>query len=478
MRRDHEESASLVLKNSRGEVRCSVLLERDAAHLHPNRLSLIGRREDWVAFLPISGGGTVTWTVAGDPDWYSRQGSRHKVSRSGTALIRSNGMASGDSISDDTIQKFADLEILEGREDTSFGRAEDGSRGLSAHYDFLPRPLDWFAYSRRNPLQGGRVRRGDWFTVGALRLRVVSSEHHRDDRRLSQELEVITLPGVEITPRGPIEADAFEQQADALWFGLRILISFAHRQLTTPLSVVRHRPDGVSHEWRSVAVQPREQRPDHVYEEPPVRGHPGAFLAKAGAAVLRLQEHRERLHAAAFGYATSFATPLLEARLTACVEALERLVSVFEAVKGVEREIVPRSAWRRTGKALRKTVDELDLPRELKASLKRSLTAPAGLTLQDRLDRMIRHYRRHWSPTDRSIAGGVAGMIAARNHIVHGRMISDSQGLFVEVLRSRFLFEKLFLDLLGCDAFHQAGRAAWIIESETRMRRRLEPDGD
>ena len=68
------------------------------------------------------------------------------------------------------------------------------------------------------------------------------------------------------------------------------------------------------------------------------------------------------------------------------------------------------------------------------------------LSLQDRIKRMARHYRRQRRNKAARVFEGIETMVRLRNALVHGRKVEDHQLLYVETVRSRALFEQLFLD--------------------------------
>ena len=72
------------------------------------------------------------------------------------------------------------------------------------------------------------------------------------------------------------------------------------------------------------------------------------------------------------------------------------------------------------------------------------------LSLQERIERMARKYRRHWAEHDLKLLTGLARLIKTRNDIVHGRLVRDYNALYIELERGRAIFERLFLNLVGC----------------------------
>lgn len=465
MRREYAKSATIILTADGRTASCSCRLERDPGHLCYNRISLLGDKEAWRRVLPLQRTGEVDWTLYENERWYPEQGASQRTVTSGTAFIRSLGMMEGVSVHPDGIQDFADLEILEFVETHRF--AEPSNRRRAIEYTFLQRPRDWFPHKRRLSLAHGLTRRGDWFQAGSVRFRSVLHGELRDDSRLSREVELIGLPGFELESVGHLDFDGFAHAAERLWFCLRIAVSFRYRQLLHPLRTFTTRENEFSIKWMPQAVEPRESDRD-AYREGPIRGSTQSFFAQGARRLLLLYEHRESLHAAVYGYATSYSATLVEGRLTACVEALERLLGVFERIHGLDREIIDKKIWRRAGAQLRKAVDGLELTPAQAAAVRQNLASPVTMTLQDRLERMVRRYRKGWSTNDLSLAK-LDSMILLRNHIVHGRIITDYQSLHIETLRAQTLFELLFLAMLGCHAFVGSGHSRWTIRAHDNV---------
>lgn len=466
MRRDHQTTATVTLTGANGSTTCSCRLERDPGYMHYNRMILVGDRRAWVAAFPLQGEGQLTWRLHEDPNWFAQQGARRRNLTAGTAYFRSIGMAAGVAIDPNGIQDFADLDILEITDTHEYGDVADAE--LCVEYLFLQRPKGWTPYRRSLSFPKGLTHRGDWFTVGLLRCRMVAHGHLRDDRRLSDEVELINLPGFEIAPVDNMTFVDFQREAERLWFCLRILIGFSNRQIALPLGAHWKRQGELSTSWQTLAVRPREVSESH--QDGPIRGATAPFFARAAKKLLAIDHHRELLHAAVHGYANSYGTSPLEGRLTSCVEGIERLVGVFESVAGLERVIVGKKAWRTAGATLRGTVDGLGLEPDQAKALRSSLAMPPILRSQDRVERMIHRYRRNWSVNDRALARRLGDLISTRNRIVHGGMIADFSALHAETLCSQTLFELLFLDLVGCHRLGGSGHARWMIRSHDSAR--------
>lgn len=462
MRQDYASSAGIILRSGERSAACSCRLERDPGHLSYNRIVLVGDRDSWKSVLPLRSAHKVEWQLHENEDWYSAQASRQRTFTSGTAFIRSIGMSNGVAVHPTGVQDFGTLDILEFTETSQFGKDDDTHRSME--FTFLQRPVDWNPWKRRFSFQTGLSRRGDWFKVGSTRFRSVLHGELRNDPRLSREVELIELPGFEVEPVGSGDQAVFPELADRLWFCLRILVSFRHRQLLYPLRIVAVREDQISVMWRPQVVEPRQKK--EVYRDGPITGSPDSFFATGARRLLAIPEHREAIHAAVYGYASSYAMTLVEGRLTACVEALERLIGVFEQTHGLGRELVDPKTWKTASKKLRKAVDDLGLSPVQAQAVRQNLAGPLNMPLEARLERMIQRYRRRWSAQEMGVSK-LTTMIQLRNHIVHGRMISDYGALQVEILRAQTLFELLFLNMLGCHAFFGSDHARWIIDAHS-----------
>ncbi len=469
---DHESSVSITLiGGGGGTLRCSALLERDPEYLRWNRITLLGSHDDYIAALRLHGHGELRWELHNNPDWPGGEVREDQHRTGGTATFRSIGMASGISIAPDSIQRFGDLRIFEFSERTT----APGSKGPSAEYWFLQRPRDWYAYPRRMRRTTGISHRGDWLKMPGtgLRFRLLSIGHPRNDPRLSRETELIQLPGVEMRPTGEVADDAFLEEAEDLWFALRILVAFRYRLYPHTVAEFREVAGEYSRTWHPVPVEPRETTDERV--DPPFYGAIDRFLVRGAASLLPYRKHRELLHAAVFGYANSYKTFLLEGGLTSCVEAIERLVTAFEVISALEREVMDRRQWRKVATTLKRSVEGLQLEPSQARKVKRSLASPATLSLEERILRMAAVQRRRWKDGDRQLLAGVADMIRLRNAIVHGRLADDINEVFVELVRARALFEVLFLNFLNCSGFDRSGHAHMIVAHHREMQSERHP---
>lgn len=76
---------------------------------------------------------------------------------------------------------------------------------------------------------------------------------------------------------------------------------------------------------------------------------------------------------------------------------------------------------------------------------------------------MVSIYSDRWNQGDRDIFKGIDHMIKARNAIVHGRLVDSSERLMAEVFRAQIVFEKLFMEFIGCFSYYSTGSAVQYL---------------
>jgi hypothetical protein len=456
-RHENGQPVTIILSSDEGErITCSALLHQDPHHLKWNRLSLLGAHDDMLDLMRTDVGGAVQWSLFVNPDWPDMGGD---YQTSGRGFVRSTGMTSGLNIALDSIQTFADIDLFEISENIS----GPGWTRTAAHFWFLQRPVGWYPNRRRLTPRPELSAYGDWRKVAKLgiRFRFATIGHARHDPRVSRETELIEIPSLDIEPLSAPDAATFPALAEDIWFSLRIFLTFRYRQMITPLMESHERAGGLDQTWHVVAVEPRTLRSDHDSE--PFYGAVDEIFARVLPTLHELKPQRELLHGAAWGYAESFRGAVTESALTSVVEALERLVCAYEEINGLSRDLVGRAAWKPVAKILKAAVDGIELDADLKARIKRGLAFPATLSLQERLERMADNYRANWTSEDRALLEGLPAMIKARNDIVHGRVVADLEPVYVELVRARAIFERLFLDVIGCKKRDLSGWANLIV---------------
>jgi len=473
---DFERSVSLVIKDRQGaEMRVSAVFHQDAHYLRHNRIALIGTRDQQIELLRLDTDGEIDWTLHTRPDWNLSEDGSYKQSETGKGWVRSSGMTQGLTIADDSIQPFADLQILE-----SCDRIEHGYHGgMGAKYVFLQRPHGWYVHNRAWRTPDPPRKTGVWKKVKLLgiKFRLLQLTLHRDDARTATEVERLDLPGIEMAPiASDMDPAAFYEGADRLWFLIRLLLVFRFRQFITPLQEVRSGAGKHNVIWHSVKLEPRERARNHA--DPPFLAPNETYLAKGATALLALEGKRELLHAAAYGYASSYTSGVMETGLTLCVEGIERLIEAFEQSRGLTRETVDKKRWNKLGRAARKLATPLaETPTERQA-IERALSMVPTMTLIERITRMVAAIRPAWRKLASELLEQAPAMIKMRNDIVHGRMVEDMNALRIELMRAQVLFERIWLAQLNCGDLRGSGWPLLAIRNhDADVNARAEPGG-
>lgn len=249
---DFERVVSVKLIGKSGhEMHCSALLERDPGFFCWNRISLIGNEGDKDAAVRLQREGLVEWYLHHNASSPFEGNDEEGSCTGGSALLRAITHYSGNNIAQYSVQKFADLDILEYRHNVSFLLINK----TAAEYWFLQRPHNWNTYLQKRE---NLTYFSEWkFVESGLEFRLVSIGKLRSDRRTSKEVELIRLPGVQMRPHADVPIASFVEAADDLWFNLRIMITFRFRVYTTTLAEFRKAPGEYSEIWHPAAVEPR-----------------------------------------------------------------------------------------------------------------------------------------------------------------------------------------------------------------------------
>jgi len=465
-----EKVASIKLTDVTGEVReASALFHQDPQYLHANRISLIGNRQHDLEMLGFGDDGLTEWQCHIRTDWKLSDDPNYAHVQRGKGILRSTGMTHGVMIADDSIQPFAEIEVIEAIDELH----AEGISGLEIEYWFLQRPKEDWYIQRRNWSKPEPIKlTGSWNKISSLGLkfRLLRIAYHRDDERITQERERIELPGVEIQPISTMEKAQFFAAAEELWFSFRILMAFRYRQFVHTLAEFKRSERLRENTWHSIRLEPRYRRRSYESHDPPFWGRIEGYLAKGAARLAQMTPQRELLHAAAFGYASSYTAAVLESGHTACVEGIERLVETFEQVNGLTRERIDRKRWRTLGKAVRHQARTVDATPKEHDAIQRALSDVPKLHLLERIERMVKSLPIKSRHGPVKLLDGAGAMITARNEIVHGRMIKDYGDLQIERLRAQTLFEGLWLGFLGCGHLHQSGNAYFTISNHARQK--------
>lgn len=254
--RSFENFATLIVRDRNGhQMRASAILYQDAHFLHSNRISLIGAREKELELFRLDTDGVIDWEMFVRSDWKVSDDPSYSHHRSGTGWVRSNGMTMGVMIADESIQPFADIEILE-----SIDRLRDRHlSGARVEYVFLQRPRTWDVRRRSWRIPDPPRLAGRWTPLEpwGVRFRLLRLLHRRDDERLAKEYERIELPGIEFEPIDKSGDDeAFFASAERLWFVFRVLLAFRFRQFIHTLVETRVGAGRHDTTWHTERLEP------------------------------------------------------------------------------------------------------------------------------------------------------------------------------------------------------------------------------
>lgn len=450
--RPFDQVASIQLTDGLGKVHtASALIHQDPQYLHANRISLIGSRSKELELLSFGQDGIIEWQFHTRPDWTLSDDPDYAYIQRGSGILRPTGVTQGVMIADDSIQPYAEIEIIEAIDELR----SEGIEGLQAEYWFLQRPQeDWYVHQPLRLLGKPEPTKvaGPWIKITALglRFRLLHIATYRDDERITHEQEKIKLPGIEIQPVASMEDAAFFSAAKRLWFAFRVLLAFRYRQYVHTLTEFNVSERMHKTTWHNIQLEPRIRRRTHQAYHSPFEGGLERYLAKGAAKLAKMESQCELLHAAAFGYASSYKTFSPESGLTACIEGIERLVEAFEQANGLTRELISKKRWRTLGKAAREQARTVQATTEELTAIERALSEVPKLQLFDRIERMVRSLLPKWRKGPLELLEGAAEMIKLRNDIVHGRMVTDYNKLWIERLRAQTLFESLWLGFVDC----------------------------
>lgn len=424
------------------EVEFPAILEVDYSFQTHNRMVILGTQNNHHKLMKFMDLGEVKWRIPPRTDDY--------YETTGTCWIESVGATQGVGLEVDTVQPVGDAKIIE---ETHTVRHPDVAT-IRRSVLFLQRPRRWpiGGYKRHRPF--GHPRAGRWKRVPRLDLRVrgVMHEFHRDGPSPNSEMELIRVPGVEFEQYkfDPLSADDFIKLSDRAWFTCRALLMFCLRQHIDELVITSSKVGENCITTRAVEILPRDIKNDGADDIAFSDLGIEIYLSKGVDCIVGGGLDAELFHAASFGYADSFRQTSAEGSLTSVTEAIERLITLFEHARGLERGLLTSAEQRKFSKALRTAVLSEGFSSDRKAAIQFAVSGRLNLTLEDRIRRMARSQKRFWSEADLEYLDGLDRMIKIRNDIVHGRKVSSSAQLVVELGRSRAIFEKLYLCFLGC----------------------------
>lgn len=418
-------------------VTLSALLIRDRFHIGINRIELLGTEHDARAAEALAGHGLVSW------EYYVAPGQEPMRTGRGRGLLRSVAHFKGWHVAPNAVQIIGHIEVFETED---IWQPIGAMKGLSQTYWFLQRPHEWDRDFRR-PWHDRLEYAGPWQRLGTLglRFRMKSSPWREVDPRVANEEILLAIPTIEIGPLSGSPAD-FAENAAKLWSLLRVLIAFRFRQQVIGAAAFHNEPDQYRSHHRPMPITPKEE--PSLGDELLFRNTVDQYLRHGVRALWPLAAHVEHLHVSVYSYATTFRQRTIEEKLVNGVEAIERLVTVLEEIAGLERDIIPRRKWRGIAKSLKEVVDTAIPEPEIASRVKRAMSSPVTLSLEERIRRLVERDPIPWG-RDALLLRGVGALITFRNHIVHGRRVSDLNSLSIQVDRAQLLFERLFFALIG-----------------------------
>ncbi len=386
----------------------------------------------------------------GDVKWRIRDSSTEYEETSGICWFQSIGATQGVGLQGDTIQTIGNIAVIE----TTESIRDPDATLIHRHVSFLQRPKRWPVGGFKPNRPFGMPLFGKWRRARGLNLRIraVMHEFHRDGPSPSSELEFIRVPGVEFEQSllSVEDAENFLVISERAWFVCRSLLMFYLKQHVDELDVITAQPGISRMTTRAIQILPRETVDNFARDTPTFSLRVETFLAQAISRVLTSDLDPQLLYAASFGYADSFKQTSSEGSLTSVTESIERLLTLFEESRGLKRGVLAHAEQRRLAKALKLAVETVRLPPARQAAVKLAVSAPTNLTLEARIRRMAKSQKRHWSEEELDSLSGLETMIKIRNDLVHGRKPSNHEQVYIELSRSRIIFEKLYLCLLGC----------------------------
>jgi hypothetical protein len=424
------------------ELRCPVIFETDYGFQTHNRMVLLGSQENQHKLLHFVGSGEVKWRIPPRPDDY--------YETTGKCWFLSVGATEGVGLERDTPQPIGDAQILELTETVRHSDINLVHRQVG----FLQRPKYWpiGGVSWKRPF--GEPRTGRWQRIRNhnLRLRGVMHEFHREGPTPASEMELIQYPGIEFEPLDTASdaTDLFLKLSERAWFACRSLLMFYLRQHIDEFLITTAREGERSITTHAVEILPRDLRENGPGDRPVGGIKIEAFLATSLSRVFSAELDLELLHASSFGYADSYRQASGEGGITSVTEAIERLLTLYEQSKEMDRGILTPAEQRKLAKALKLAVDKVVVDPGRRALIKSAVSARQNLTLEQRIRRMAKSQRRSWTKPDLEYLDGLENLIKVRNDLVHGRKVSDQSQIHAELGRARAIYEKLFLCFLGC----------------------------
>lgn len=455
---DNAEYMSITLTNEDNyEVQCSAIFHKDPNYLSFNRITLLGDQSSAISLMRLHSGVIQFQLVE------RTKPSDQKFELSGEGYFRSVGaQRSGPGIDKTTIYETGDFVILNSTKIEGIHSQQPMKpyavftfTQSASYWPTPPLSRHWTGEIEHHGKKWDR-----WAKPRGVDLKFRPCVNYKwiDKDYTSQTEERFWLPGVELQPsqKSNLTAKAFHQLVDEFWDYLRVSLAFYFKKKVFPVSKLEIWPSyQCTKEWTKELdlEQPQE------FDEPIFRDLlPLQFLSKTAAYTRKHILELDPLHLAVHSYTSAQNQMFLESSLSSYVEGIQSILELFERQNKLLRQVLSdpneikkyRAATKKVTKGLSFLAGNSREQKLRRAPISQHLNYIPNLTLEQRIERMTRHYWQDFGSNEKSHLADNSQMIRARNDIAHGRAITDTNMLFRENLRAKALFEKLFLCVVGC----------------------------
>jgi hypothetical protein len=450
-----ERQTSLTFASPEGEheVTASATLTRDDGYLAFNRISVLTTAGEGVGLMRLADD-TVHFRVPIS----ERQPQTHQTWGTGSfTSVGSSKYAPG--ISDETVYPTAHLEIYSYVDVHKVWKGEPSE--LLTHLTIWPQPSGWWVNPSLFTRWDGTITkvgrtRSVWHRAAQRKIDYRFSQRYlhipRDSDRLGDER--MWMPVIDIRPQhGAIDPASYREAVGGLWLLLKSILSFYYGQ--TFSLIERTESDGktiTTTSWPHKLSAQRSRRRDRG-----IGIGVDSFCADAAkVADARGIDPRE-LHGAVHLFNQGTSTDLSwEQQATSLVEGVECLLVIFETTKKLSREALSRWEARELKAKVSLATSDISFTQgrgrqalEKRAIVSRHVAMRPLLTLEERVQRMLRMLARRADPLDEVLIAHLKECIEVRNDIVHGRRTTDVVSIVSARRTATVLFERLFCLLLG-----------------------------
>lgn len=445
---NYEQPISVLFNHPDGrKLTASALLVRDVGHLHPNRMEIIGTRNQEFSTMGFMNEGVITWQLYHNKNWNSDYDGISEEEY-GQGYFTKSGTTNGRNIAPNSIQKHSEF-IITSYTNKYFNLDRPISNYTS--FLFLPRLSRWSTYRKNQSLKFNLHSHGEWHNISnsPLRFRSILEGFLHDDDRDHNETLFIQIPGLEYSYKNSEASKnrCLFSDANEAWSDMVPLLMFYHKRIITLLKKDHRINNSYLEEWHPKPLDNKSL--SLTFENPPFMGKPQSFLAAGASTMSTMRAFRPHIHAAAHAYVDCIRASTPESALTSCIEGIERVVTTFELSNDISRDLISKSKWKNFSSKIKLICDEEFNGEKNLDQIKGSICVTPKYRLHDRIIRMASHFSKHWTESELSILRDISLAISFRNDIVHGRVISDLQKLDIELNRSIIIFEKLFCCLVG-----------------------------